>query len=452
MDYRDIVRGCEEEMLQKLGRLVKYNSVLGEAKPGMPFGEGPAGALKEGLAIAEELGFAVTNLDYYCGYAEMGEGPELIGIAGHLDIVPAGDGWTHDPFTLTREGDKVFGRGVTDDKGPMIAALYAMKIIRDSGVKFNKRVRLLMGTNEETGSRCMEHYNEVGEPFTLGFTPDANFPGIFGEKGMLGMKVCSKNTKILSMTGGFVSNAVCHQCTTVIPSEVDEKALKDALSATPLTSFEVTSEGGKTTVFAVGQAAHASTPLLGVNAAGFTMQALAAAGFRDDFVDFYNSRIGTSCDGSGFGIKLSDDYGDLTLSNGIVTTGDDGVITCTIDCRVPVTVKEEELRAALAPYLEDEKGKTEILRISGSLFYPPDSDLVRSLYDAYTEVTGDTSLKPEVIGGGTYAKSLKNIIAFGPEWPDKDYRIHNSDEWTDVNDFARCVEIYIQAILNLLAV
>ena len=128
----------------------------------------------------------------------MGEGEEIVGIAGHLDIVPVGGDWTYDPFKLTREGDHVYGRGTTDDKGPVLEALYAMKLLCDSGVKLNKRVRLIMGCNEETGSKCMEHYNEVAEEVSCGFTPDANFPCIHGEKGMVMMTAHSKNTRIIS--------------------------------------------------------------------------------------------------------------------------------------------------------------------------------------------------------------------------------------------------------------
>ena len=167
MDIKEKIHELSEEMIQNLGRLVAVDSQLGTPEEGKPFGEGPAKALEVGLKIADELGFQTVNLDNYCGYAEMGEGKEIIGIAGHLDIVPVGGDWTHDPFVLTREGDYVYGRGTTDDKGAVLEALYAMKLLRDSGVKLNKRVRLIMGCNEETGSKCMAHYNEVEEEAVL---------------------------------------------------------------------------------------------------------------------------------------------------------------------------------------------------------------------------------------------------------------------------------------------
>ena len=219
MNTREQIHALSEEMLENLGKLVAVDSQLGTPSEGKPFGEGPAEALEIGLEIARELGFKTVNLDNYCGYAEMGEGEEIVGIAGHLDIVPVGGDWTYDPFKLTRDGDHVYGRGTTDDKGPVIEALYAMKLLKDSGVKLNKRVRLIMGCNEETGSKCMAHYNEVEEELSCGFTPDANFPCIHGEKGYMSMMAYSKNTRIISMNGGFVSNAVCDNCTTVIPEQ-----------------------------------------------------------------------------------------------------------------------------------------------------------------------------------------------------------------------------------------
>ena len=382
----------------------------------------------------------------------MGEGDEIVGIAGHLDIVPVGGDWSYDPFKLTREGDYVYGRGTTDDKGPVLEALYAMKLLRDSGVKLNKRVRLIMGCNEETGSKCMEHYNEVAEELSCGFTPDASFPCIHGEKGLLQMMAYSKNTKIISADGGFVFNAVCDSSTIVVPAEEGLKErLEAVLAETKLQEYKVTEENGQISIYAKGVPAHASTPTLGVNAIGVTFECLEKAGFKDDFVEFYNTHIGTSCDGEGIGLKFADEYGELTLCNGMIKTEND-VISCTIDIRVPVTLKSDEVRRMCESRLEDENGRIEILGIGDPLFFPRESPLVNALYKAYTDVTGDTENKPMVIGGGTYAKSLKNIIAFGPEKPGIDYRIHSADEFILVSGMEEAVLVYMEAIKNLLAI
>ncbi len=445
------IEALTPEMLEKLARLVRYNSIKGEAKDDMPFGEETAKCLKEALQICEEMGFETKNVDNYCGYAQMGEGKDIIGIIAHLDIVPAGDDWSTDPFEMTIKGDTVYGRGVSDDKGAAIASLYAMKLIKDSGIKLNKRIRLLMGCNEETGSACMQYYNKHEEPITLGFTPDGEFPGIHGEKGGCSMLASSKNTRIIAMNGGFVSNAVCNRCTTVVPAkDVNIDKLKEALSKTALLEYSVNENNGEVTIDARGVAAHASTPLLGVNAAGCTMQALADCGFEDDFVKFYNSHIGTKCNGEGINLNISDDYGVLTFNNGIVKT-ENGKITCTIDIRVPVTFTEKDVRERTAGHLEDENGKIEILHVGNPLFYPVDSPLVSKLYNAYVQVTGDTVNKPSVIGGGTYAKYIPNSIAFGCEFPGNESHIHDADERLKITDLQKQVEIYVQAIRNLLA-
>lgn len=450
MKRMDQIKPLTDEMIAALSRLVKYNSVEGEPAPGKPFGEAPAACLTEALQIAQEMGFETTNMDNYCGCAEMGSGKDIIGLCAHLDIVPAGEGWNTDPFTLTRVGDNIYGRGVSDDKGAVIASLYAMKLVKESGVAMNKRVRLLMGCNEETGSRCMEYYAKHGEPITVGFTPDGSFPGIHGEKGGCHMLARSKNTKIISMNGGFVTNAVCNRCKTEVPADaVDAELLRTEMKKSPLPVWDVTEKDGVLTIDAQGVSAHASTPKLGVNAAGCTMQALQNAGMKDDFVDFYMSHIGVDCDGAGIGCKVEDAYGALTLNNGIVKT-ENGVISCTIDIRYPVTLTPAKLRAMAEGHLEDEKGSIEIQDIGEPLFYPEDSALVQNLLKAYQEVTGDMEHKPEVIGGGTYAKSVPGIIAFGCEFPGEDNHIHDANEILSIESFLMQVDIYVEAILNLL--
>lgn len=452
MQMREKIHALVPEMLEDLGKLVAIDSQLGTPSAGKPFGDGPAKALETALQIAEGMGFKTVNLDNYCGYAEMGEGEEIVGIAGHLDIVPVGGDWSYPPFQLTQEGDFVYGRGTTDDKGPVIEALYAMRLLRDSGIELNKRVRLIMGCNEETGSKCMEHYNQVEEPLSCGFTPDANFPCIHGEKGHMAMTAYSKNTKILSMNGGFVSNAVCDSCTTVVPSEAHlAERLEQALTKTKLQTYRVTEADGQITIYAKGVPAHASTPALGVNAAGVTMKCLAQAGFKDDFVAFYNQYIGTACDGAGVGLKIADAYGELTFCNGMVKT-EKGVLVCSIDIRVPVTFTKEDILHRIEGNLEDANGRIQVDEIGEPLFYPKASSLVDALYTAYVQVTGDTKNQPMVIGGGTYAKTLKNIIAFGPEKLGTDYRIHGADEFILLSEMEEAVEIYKNAIQNLLEI
>ena len=258
-----------------------------------------------------------------------------------------------------------------------------------------------------------------------------------------GLLVISAGTNVLRMVPPLV----------ITEADVDEmiEKLEKALSETKLQEYKLTEENGQISIYAKGVPAHASTPTLGVNAAAVTFECLEKAGFEDDFVKFYNEHIGTSCDGAGVGLKFEDEYGALTLCNGIVKT-EDGIISCTIDIRVPVTLKAADVRTMCEARLEDENGRIEIGEIGDPLFFPRESPLVNALYKAYVDVTGDTEHEPMVIGGGTYAKSLKNIIAFGPEKMGMDYHIHSADEFILVSEMEKAVLIYMEAIKNLLAI
>lgn len=449
MNIKERINFYKEEMKADLGKLVSYNSVFENPTEEYPFGKVNAECLAEALKMAEKCGLNPVNLDNYCGYGEIGEGEQVIGILGHLDIVPAGEGWNTDPFTMTEIDGKLYGRGVTDDKGAVVASAYALRILKDMGVEFNKKVRLIMGSNEESGSRCLAHYVEKMGHIDYGFTPDANFPGIFGEKGMVGGSFSSKTTSIINITGGTVSNAVCNHCITEIPAKsCDVNVLKEYFTKQNMQA-EITEK--ETIVLDVwGTAAHASTPEFGVNAISHTMKALKEAGFEDDFVDFYNEKIGLGYNGENCGCDFKDEYGLLTFNNGVIKM-DNGIITGSIDIRFPVTLKKETIMEALQKGFESDKGVLNQIGGVDPLFYPKDSDLVRSLLSAYQQVTGDMESQPMTMGGGTYAKGIKNCIAFGCEFEDEDCHIHDANEFMRLDVFYLQVEIYAQAILNLLA-
>lgn len=450
MEIQERVKSYEEAMLNDLATLVSYNSVQGEPQPDAPFGEVPAACLDKALEIAEGYGFAVKNVDHYAGYAEIGEGEQVIGVLAHLDVVPAGEGWKTDPFTLTRDGDRVYGRGTSDDKGAVVASMIAMKVLKDMNVPLTKRIRLILGTNEETGSKCLAHYVEKEGHIDMGFTPDGTFPGVHGEKGALGLDFESIRTQIKEIRGGVASNVVCNHCTMIVASEaVSEEALRLALEKHPVT-FEIKPEQGDLIVDVYGTAAHASTPKLGVNAIGELMAALAEAGMQDDFVEFYNRRIGTSCDGAGCDCQVEDEYGPLTFSNGIIKM-ENGVIRGTIDIRFPVTMNSRQIASRIEAALAGEtQGKITVRSQMEPLFFPIDSPLVSRLLQAYQEVTGDLESKPITMGGGTYAKGIHNCIAFGCEFMGEDCHIHDANEFVRIDCLLQQAEIYVHALMKLL--
>jgi len=230
MDVKSMVYEYKEELLSRLGKLISINSVEGTPEPDAPFGKGPKVALETALEMMKADGFDTVNLDNYIGYAEIGSGEKLIGIIGHLDVVPANvkDGWDSDPFEMVEKDGVLYGRGVSDDKGAMVASMIALKVIKDMNVPLTKRIRLIFGTNEETGSKCLKHYVEKEGSVDYGFTPDGDFPGVHGEKGMISMRYLSKHTTIKDIQGGSAKNIVCRNCYVVIDkNSFSRKTLED---------------------------------------------------------------------------------------------------------------------------------------------------------------------------------------------------------------------------------
>ena len=453
MNIRTLVTGYRDELVSRLGKLVSIKSTQGKPYPDAPFGKGPRAVLDTALGMIRNDGFRTVDLDHYCGYAEYGKGEQVIGIIGHLDVVPAAkeEGWKTDPYVMTEKDGVLYGRGVSDDKGAIVASMIALNVIRDLGVDVNKRIRLIMGCNEETGSRCLQYYVEKEGHVDFGFTPDGEFPGVHGEKGMISAVYRSDTTNLLDIYGGSASNIVCPQCTV--------KTTKNCYSSKKLTDwfnnnsidFSVEEEADGDIITVHGKAAHASTPELGINAISWLLVGLKEAGIQDPFVDFYCSRFGLTTDGSGLNIKMDDEFGELTCSNGIIAM-EDGVVRGTVDIRFPVTRTSRSVVKAMAGRLDGEGGHIEITRTTEPLFFPIDSQLVSSLWSAYQEVTGDEIHRPMTIGGGTYAKEIHNTIAFGCAFPDKDYHIHDANECVGIDELLLQAEIYVHAILKLLEI
>ncbi len=450
MDVRSMSEGYRDEILKRLNELVSINSEQSVATADAPFGEGPKKALEAALEMLKKDGLRTVNLDNYIGYGEMGEGDQLIAIVGHLDVVPARkeDGWNTDPYTMVEKDGILYGRGVSDDKGGVVASMIALKIIQDMNIPVKKRIRLIMGCNEETGSKCLKYYVDHDEQPDYGFTPDGDFPCINGEKGMMPAHYVSKKTGIRDIDGGTAGNIVCSNCYVVVDKcSFSKKKLEDVFNNNNIT-YEIEENETTVKITVQGVAAHASMPTLGVNAIAYLLTGLKEAGYQDPFVDFFCSRIGLHTDGEGLGLKLKDEYSELTLNCGYIHMTD-GVISGNLDIRFPVTMTGKQVVKACSKYLEDDGGEIIIDGTHEPLFYSVDSPLVESLTEAYREVTGDNA-EPLVIGGGTYAKGINNTIAFGCAFQGKDYKIHNANEWCPIEDLIKQVEIYVAGILKLL--
>lgn len=452
MEVKSMVSGYRDELLRRLGTLVAIPSTEGAPLADAPFGAGPRDVLKAALEMTAADGFKTVNLDNYIGYAEMGEGDQLIGIIGHLDVVPANaDDWKTDPFKMVEKDGVLYGRGVSDDKGAVVASMIAMKVIRDMNIPLNRRIRLIMGTNEESGSRGLAYYVKKEGDVDYGFTPDGDFPAINGEKGILGGTYRSRKTNLISVDGGAASNIVCGKVTAkVAKCSYSPKKLEDYFNNASI-SFSVDEQEDGNVITVIGKTAHASTPELGKNAISYLFMGLKQAGYQDPFVDFYCSRFGLDTDGTGLGCKCSDEFGGLTLNCGVIHEKD-GVVEGTIDIRFPVTMNSRQILKMIETRAADEGGEVKMEPGEEPLFFAPDSPLVTSLVSAYREVTGDTEHEPLVIGGGTYAKGIRNTIAFGCAFPDRNYRIHDADEFVEVDELLKQAEIYVAGILKLLAI
>ena len=444
MEVKQFIEENFEQMKADLKSVVDINSEYSEDEK--PFGSGARKALDQALKLMEEKGLKTTNVDYYCGFGEVGQGDKLIGILAHLDVVPAGEGWDSDPYDMIEKDGYVYGRGVTDDKGAGIASMYALKYLIDENYPFKKRVRLILGCNEEKGSACIRHYVSKYGHVDYGFTPDGDFPGIYAEKGMCGAMLTGKNSKIIWIEGGDVSNAVCKRVSAAVPADsFDEDKFRTFLDQKGV-RYSLIKEG-TTKIIVHGKSAHASMPDLGVNAFNYLMEALYVADFNDTFTDWFHKYFGLDLHGERLGFEsIKDDISDTSINFGVVS-GNDNEINVTLDMRFPVKAKAKDVVDLLS--ISDENNTCQILNTVEPLYFDIDSPMIKALKKAYVDVTGDSERQMMAIGRGTYAKSINNIIPFGCEFPEEESHIHDVNERMNLELFKKQVEIYVEAIKNL---
>lgn len=454
MNLNEAIELKKDQMIRSLQENIQIPSVEGEPAPGAPYGKEVRKSLDHALETAKILGFSVTNMDGHLGWCEYGEGEEMVAVLGHLDVVPAGKGWTVAPYGGEIIDGKIFGRGTTDDKGPSIAALYALAAIRDCNLPIKRRIRVLLGCNEETGSADMKYYlAHGGEVPVMGFTPDGEYPVINGEKGIINGTFSKKYTqegdlKLVQIQGGTATNVVPSYAKAVF--ECDE-ALAARLSKLYVhyMKFSKTETGFMAESF--GTSAHGSTPGLGENAIGRLIQAmdnLPLSGELADAIHFLAEKIGMETDGASAGIALQDDVsGGLTLNWGTIE-GDDKSFTLKINYRYSVTFRYEDCAPKLNA-LFTEAGFTVDNEVHKSkLYIPADSQLVTSLLKVYKEQTGMDG-EPKAIGGGTYAKAIPNILAYGPIFPGDEIREHKPDEYISIANLVKNAQIIAAAMYEL---
>lgn len=409
------------EMIEALQKLVSFQSIAKEEGPEYPYGKEVCGAKEYVLELAKSFGMRVEDVPGKYAYIEIGAGPRLIGILSHLDVVPAGDGWTQDPFGGEIVDGRIYGRGTTDDKGPTIAVLYAMKALKEK-TTLSARIRLILGQTEENGEwRDIEAYTDAEEIPECGFTPDGDFPAIQNELGAMVFRVQMPQSGFLQGEGGTAPNMV------------------------PARAWVKTEFG---TYEASGKACHGCAPWLGLNGISELMEKVYQAEPENRFLRMYADLIGKTIYGEKLGIAAEDESGKLTLNVGLFEVRDE-TATLMVDIRYPAKKNPDEISGSLVRQFSSYGASCECVYHVRPLYTPSDSPVLGALLSAYREVTGDDS-RPISIGGGTYAKAMPNMVAFGPNFPGHENREHMEDEYILVEDFLKLEEIYERALAYLL--
>lgn len=453
MDLNSLVLSKQDRLLACLQENIRIPSVEGTPEADAPYGIEVRKCLQHVLDTAAGMGFRTCNVDNHVGWCEYGEGEEMVAVLGHLDVVPAGDGWSFDPWGGEIKGDRIFGRGTMDDKGPSIAALFALEALRDSGLPLKRRVRLIFGCNEETGAKDVKYYlQKGGEIPVMGFTPDAEYPVIHGEKGIINA-TCSRkftqsgNLRLISIEGGTAPNVVPNYAKAEL-SCCREAAEKIASMELEKISFTITDSG--LLVESFGENAHGSTPWLGENAIGRLVLALNAMPFEGELagiLSFLSEKLGMDTTGEAAGIHLQDEpSGNMSFNWGVLNSTDRSM-SLIINYRYPVTFSFADCGPAFQELFENQGFTVQQIH-KEKLYIPADSALVNTLLKVYKEHTGIDG-KPVCIGGGTYAKSLPNILAFGPIFPGDEVREHKPDEFIEIPKLMKNAQIIAAAMYEM---
>ena len=454
---------ARETLVKATARLVKINSVRGEAQPGKPFGEGPAAALAEGLALAGEWGFRTENVENYVGTADLNDKETRLHILGHLDVVGEGKGWDTDPYTCVEKDGMLYGRGVSDDKGPVVCALLAMKAVRDLGLPLTANARMILGTDEESGSSDIAYYYSK-EPYApYAFTPDADFPVINIEKGHyhpdFGAQWAASDAlpRVAAMTGGFRQNVVPPEAEAMVlgvfPADVQD--LCDAVAKGTGAVFTVNGSANGCHIHCAGRNAHAASPDDGINAIAALLEVLGGLELADcgstkairsihALFPFGDNR------GRALGIAQEDEQsGPLTLNLAIMKLTETG-FTAKFDVRFPLCANEDNCKrtceASSAAHGISVTGDPDMTTVH---CVEADSPLVRTLLSCYSTYTGVKDPKPIAIGGGTYVHDIPGGVAFGCDFPGFDPKMHAADEQASIANLLLSCKIFTQAIAEL---
>lgn len=444
MDFIKYANDNKENFLNDLKELLKIDTVLVE-QPEVkeaPFGYNLVKALDYMLELGKKEGFVTKNIENVAGHIEYGEGEEVIGVLCHLDVVPTGDGWTYPPFVPTIVDNKIYARGSMDDKGACISSLYALKALKESGVKLNKKIRLIFGTDEETGSRGIARYLQLEKMPDLGFSPDADYPLIYGEKGILSFDLEGKvNDEIIEFVSGDRYNVVPEVATVTLKHDYKEKYLEFLIK----NNYNGEVKDNKYIMY--GKRAHAMEPRNGVNAIIRLVEFLNTI-IDDKYIKFINDNFKCSRLSTMNQNFTDPEMGDLT-SNVALLNIKNGEGKCGINFRYPINWDKDKFFDTLDNISKLSNVNVKLLNDSKPHYVSKEDDLVKTLHKSYIKYTNDDKTPLMTIGGGTYARSLKKAVAFGPMMPGREDVVHQVDEYAYIDDLLISVAIFADALKEL---
>lgn len=488
------IENHKDELIKDIISLCSIPSVNAPSKGNMPFGEKAYKALSRALEMGKAYGFSTKNYDNYVGTLDFDETlPHTLDILGHVDVVPAGEGWTvTEPFNIIEKDGRLYGRGTSDDKGPLLCALYALRAIKETGTTLTNGVRIIVGSDEETGSLDIAHYFETEKPAPMTFSPDSEFPLINIEKGQFCGTLSKARAKsaelprLLSLDAGIAVNAIPQKAvikfegldmTSAEPifKEIEEKcSVEISVKEEATDKQEIAGNheilgiqeikgnheipGTQATlstqvITVIGKSAHASTPEKGKNAGLAALELIARLPLKDtELISDIKNVLALFpygvTDGSGIGIKMSDEEShDLTCTLDLFHIDEDHM-EFTFDARTPVSANKENCEDTARKTAESYGFAFKTPGMIPPHVVPGDSEFVRTLLSSYEEVTG---LKGEcmAIGGGTYVHDIENGVAFGAVLPGIDTHMHGADEFIDISNLITATKVYAEAILRI---
>lgn len=464
--WKEKVLEYENQMIDDLKGLLSIESVRDDSKASedAPVGPGPRQALDYMYELAERDGFSTHDVDHIAGRIEAGQGEDVLGILWHVDVVPAGDGWDSDPFDPVVTDDAIIARGTLDDKGPTIAAYYAVKILNDMNVDWKKRIHMIIGTDEESDWKCTDRYFQTEEMPTLGFAPDAEFPAIHGEKGIttfdliqdqINEEVDEPDYELLNFESGQRYN--------MVPDHAEARVLVKENMTDVIQNFEYfveqnelqgesTVDSGILILTVEGKAVHGMDPSLGVNAGLYLLKFLSSLNLdksAKDFVEFNNRYLFDSHFGEKMGMKFHTDVmGDVTTNIGIIKYDNKEAGRYGVNLRYPQGFEFEEAVERFTNEIKDIGFSLELGKVQKPHYVDKDDPFVEKLVKAYRNQTGDMT-EPYTIGGGTYARNLDKGVAFGAMFEDTEDLMHQKNEYMTKKQLINATSIYLEAIYAL---